>query len=131
VGRQLRAHSGQTSIVQGVGVVFGAGGLGKTQLAVEYVHRFNQYYPGGVFWVEADQGLARLIEVLTRHTGTEVDGRLKVREQVEAVWAALHALAPILVVLDNFSETEALTPWLPRPCRFADRISARQGKIVG
>jgi hypothetical protein len=36
---------GKTSIVQGVGVVFGTGGLGKTLLAVDYVHRFNLYYP--------------------------------------------------------------------------------------
>ena len=28
-------------------------GFGKTRLAVEYLHRYGQYYPGGIFWLNA------------------------------------------------------------------------------
>jgi len=104
---------GKTSIVAGVGVVCGAGGLGKTQLAVEYVHRFNCHYPGGVFWVEADQGIARLIDVLSRSARVEVDGKRPVADQLEEIWTELNRRAAILVVLDNFPEREPLEPWLP------------------
>jgi Flp pilus assembly protein TadD len=104
---------GKTSIVEGVGVVCGAGGLGKTQLAVEYVHRFNCHYPGGVFWVEADQGLARLIDVLSRSAQVEVDGKRPAADQLEEIWTELNRRAAILVVLDNFPERESLEPWLP------------------
>lgn len=31
------------------------GGIGKTRLALEYLHRFGpRYYPGGLFWINAD-----------------------------------------------------------------------------
>ena len=31
----------------------GMGGIGKTQLAVEYVYRFKDAYPDGIFWINA------------------------------------------------------------------------------
>jgi hypothetical protein len=40
------------------------GGIGKTQLAVEYPYRYKDDYPGGVFWINAalplEQGLAQI-----------------------------------------------------------------------
>ena len=35
------------------------GGIGKTQLAVEYVYRHKDDYPGGIFWVNAAEPLAQ------------------------------------------------------------------------
>ena len=37
----------------------GMGGIGKTQLAVEYVYRHKGDYPGGIFWVNAAEPLAQ------------------------------------------------------------------------
>ena len=37
----------------------GMGGIGKTQLAVEYVYRFKDAYPDGIFWINAAEPLAK------------------------------------------------------------------------
>ena len=37
----------------------GMGGIGKTQLAVEYVYRYKDDYPDGIFWVNAAEPLAQ------------------------------------------------------------------------
>ncbi len=105
---------GDKASIQGVGVVVGSGGLGKTQLATEYVHRFGNYYPGGVFWADAEQSLESVIQNIAFSSGIQVDGALPVERQSETLWRALKKLhAPVLIVFDNFSEEEALQPWLP------------------
>ena len=103
----------KNTVVQGVGVVTGMGGVGKTQLAVEYVHRFGKYYPGGVFWVEADQGLSALLVLVSRAAGIDIDNRLKEKDQLEQLWQILSSFSPVLVVLDNFPEKIGLEVWLP------------------
>ena len=103
-----------TTVVEGVGVLMGTGGLGKTQLAVEYVHRFGNYYPSGVFWTDADQGLAVVIQQITESAGIDINGAMPTDKQCQVLWQTLaQALANVLIVFDNFTETEALQPWLP------------------
>src|SRR5262249_49746811 len=93
-----KLNRGQTTIVQGVGVVTGMGGLGKSQPATEYVHRFGRSYPGGVFWIDADQGLQRVIEQITDAAGLQIDGKQPEAQQLESVWKQLSARLPSLLV---------------------------------
>ena len=51
---ELLNQDGCAAIGQAVGIK-GFGGLGKTQLAVEYAHAFRDKYKNGVFWLVADQ----------------------------------------------------------------------------
>ncbi|MEE8584426.1 MAG: tetratricopeptide repeat protein [Acidobacteriota bacterium] len=107
-------HDGKTAVVRGVGQVTGTGGLGKTQLAIEYVHRFCGHYPGGIFWVSADRGRSALIDQVAEGAAFDIDGRLEEAQRLQQLWRLLSQSPPALIVLDNFPEQkESLETWLP------------------
>ena len=97
----------------GIGLVMGMGGLGKTQLAIEYVHRFGVCYPGGVFWISAERGMTVMIAQLCTDAEIEIDMRAGENEQLTQLWRNMSNLGQVLIVLDNFPEDEPLQPWLP------------------
>jgi TIR domain len=120
-------HRDSTTILQGVGVVAGTGGLGKTQLAIEYAHRFGPVYTGGVYWVNADRGLNEMITRISTAAEVNVDTKAEEQEQVAQLWHDLNARnLPCLVVLDNLPEDVALWPYLPTTGRLHTIVTTRR-----
>ena len=105
-------HEKQTTIIEGLGIIMGTGGLGKTQTAIEYVHRLGYHYPGGVFWINAEQGLSAMINDIKKTADIELNPRLEDSEQLNKLWQRLSQWGKVLIVLDNFMENEPLQPWL-------------------
>ena len=103
------------AVVEGVGVVSGmGGGVGKTQLAIEYVNRFTMCYPGGIFWVDAERGLSAIIaQLLQGLPHAEIDNTLGEEEQLICLWDTLSRSERVIIVFDNFPENESLRKWLP------------------
>jgi tetratricopeptide (TPR) repeat protein len=96
--------------------LYGLGGVGKTQIALEYAHRFAADYDV-VWWISGDQtsmvrsSLAQLGAQLELATGESVT------ERVEAVLDALRRGSPYarwLIVLDNADSPEELRPFIPQ-----------------
>ncbi|MBV8818347.1 MAG: TIR domain-containing protein, partial [Acidobacteriaceae bacterium] len=105
---------GDSTVVSREVVVAGTGGLGKTQLAIEYAHRFAPAYQGGVYWVDADRGLSTLIAQVGGAAGIELDQKSEEARQLEQLWRVLNRQpGAALLVLDNFPEDEELAPYLP------------------
>ena len=117
------------AVVSGIGVIAGTGGLGKTQLAIEYSRRFGYLYQGGVWWVEADQGLGALISLVSDAAKVAVDGKLPEPEQATQLWDGLRGRQDTLLVLDNFPEDAKLAAYLPASSAIQALVTTRRNDL--
>ncbi len=93
-------------------VVGGMGGIGKTQLAVEFCYRYGYCFTG-VHWLQANQDIAGEIAAC----GFEMElpyWPSAQPEQVEVTLRSWRQSSQRLLVMDNLESTETLGEWLPR-----------------
>jgi hypothetical protein len=105
-----RLLAGDRAVVQ---ALQGMGGVGKTQLVIEYAHRFSEAYDVS-WWVNSEQ--AGLIGDQFAALGAAL-GCIQPGADTEAVRAAvlagLHQRGRWLLVFDNAENPAAIRPWLP------------------
>ena len=101
-----RTAIGQTAVFQGLG------GLGKTQLAVEYAYRYEAEYPNGVVWLTADLDIdAQLVDLAIRSRW--VSPELEHQYKLQIAQKRLRSTSNCLIVFDNLENLEAITDYLP------------------
>jgi hypothetical protein len=104
--------------------ITGMGGMGKTQLALEYAYRHKQEYRR-ILWVNADGGsLKRSYIGLATHLGVRVSAPQGDSLEVESVAVANvrealeNSAVPCLLVLDHVADQKDLAAVVPKsgPC---------------
>jgi tetratricopeptide (TPR) repeat protein len=103
-----RTAIGQTAVFQGLG------GLGKTQLAVEYAHSFRDTYPNGVIWLTADQDIdAQLVDLAVKAQWVAPESEHSQKLEI-ARWR-VRTYSDCLIVFDNLEDMAAIREYLPEP----------------
>lgn len=94
--------------------LYGMGGVGKTRLAVEYVHRHHAEYER-IWWIDAEQPsvIRQQLASLVPDFGAAAEGA---GDPVDRVLVAMATGAPFrrwLLVMDNAGAPEDVVPYIP------------------
>ncbi len=99
-----------------ISAVQGMGGIGKTELALQYaIDQLQQgQYPAGICWLRSrDREIATdIVNFAQVHLGLKLPKQLEVDAQVAFCWQWWPE-GEILVVLDDVTDYQAIEPYLP------------------
>jgi WD40 repeat protein len=106
--RELHAALTSRSLagIQPAGLA-GLGGVGKTQLAIEYCYRYLDCYPGGIFWLDAAGDWSDEFAALGLYLNPDLDDKNQRRCLNEAA-RYLAGRADCLLVFDNAPDAKQL-----------------------
>ncbi|WP_414623938.1 DUF2225 domain-containing protein [Calothrix sp. CCY 0018] len=137
VHKELYQHTNNRVAISSVS---GMGGVGKTELAIQYAQKYYDDYSGGICWLNVrDTNLAaEIIQFIQLKMGLEVpqkdiqENPLTLEEQVAWCWKNWQPPEGlVLVILDDVTEYKDIKKLLPRidNQRFKLLITTRQRRL--
>jgi tetratricopeptide (TPR) repeat protein len=126
---QVARQGGQAAVFAQAGLT-GAGGIGKTQLAVEFAHRYGRYFAGGVFWLNCANPdlLSTEIAKCAQNKWADIPyaNEVKTEEWVKRLKNFWGNGWPCLVILDNCEEEKVVAEVAPTSGRVCLLITSRK-----
>ena len=128
---QLHHQLQQQERIAITAVVTGMGGVGKTELALQYAlhHQKNSTYPGGICWigVQAETVGVQLLDFAKSLLGLFPPEELNLRGQLDYCWARWQPPGDVLLILDDVHQYGEIEDYLPpQEQRFKVLITTRQ-----
>ncbi|XP_070566653.1 uncharacterized protein [Ptychodera flava] len=117
-----------------VHVLTGNSGIGKTQIAVNYAHKYHEDYPKGIFWFNAismaglDHGFRCMFERLNLRADVDGDKDCLQAKEIKSQALQWLQLNPgWLLVLDDANDLELMKHYFPAfPCKGHIIITSKQ-----
>jgi hypothetical protein len=105
-------EAGQRAVLVPAAVLYGMGGIGKTQLARAYAHRYRDHYRLG-WWTPAETPLTATAALAELAVRLGAPAELPQPQQLTHAREALAERDRWLLVFDNATDPAALEPLLP------------------
>jgi len=97
----------------------GIGGIGKTELAIQYVEHYSSAYQGGICWLEArEQDIGSQIKDFAEdylHLGPFEKWGRDLEGIIKYCWTHWEKQGDILVIIDDVNNYRQIKPYLPPP----------------
>ncbi|XP_058834904.1 uncharacterized protein LOC131692068 [Topomyia yanbarensis] len=117
------AANDRVTVITQMTSISGLGGIGKTELARKYIHRYSNYYDGNIVWINAENE-ASLIDSFRRLAQDKLEISLKNVDKEDRNIAVIvdmvylrFASGKSLFIFDNAEKNDYFIRFLPRRAR--------------
>jgi tetratricopeptide (TPR) repeat protein len=123
---ELQEDVTSADLTKHVQALYGMGGVGKTQVAVEFAHRYADRFKI-VWWLRAEGPASVWIDyaALARRLGLEFAEDAPLETVRHALRSYLSTRGDYLLIFDNADSAAAIRDFIPEPCRGAVLITSR------